>query len=299
MEKIALLGLGTMGSGMGQNLLKTNFSLTVYNRTASKAQLLHSRGAKVAGSPAEAVQEADVVLSMLADDEASRAIWLGENGALQASKKASVLIECGTVTPAWIEELFSAASKRGSALLDAPVTGSRTQAEAGELTFLVGGSEAELERARPILEAMGKKVVHVGPSGSGSRLKLINNFLCGVQLASLAEAIGWIERSGLNQEVAIEALCTGAPGSPMLKTMSQRMLSRDYRVNFLLRLLEKDLRYAQKDAQRSDIPLHTAEVPIQLLKQARNLGFGEEDMSSVIEQFRSGREFGSHGMRSS
>jgi 3-hydroxyisobutyrate dehydrogenase len=126
---------------------------------------------------------------------------------------------------------------------------------------------------------VSKKVIHV-------RLKLINNLLCGVQLASLAEAIGWIERSGLNEELALDALCNGAAGSPLLKTVSQRMRNREYEVNFLLRLLEKDLRYALEDAKQSDIPLHTVEAPIQLLEQARKLGFGEKDMASVVEQFR-------------
>jgi 3-hydroxyisobutyrate dehydrogenase len=243
-------------------------------------------GARVGNSPAEAVQDADVVVSMLADDAASREIWLGKDGALQASRQGAVLVESGTVTPAWIAELLSLATAQGVALLDAPVTGSRPQAEAGELTFLVGGAEDALNSARPVLEAMSKKVIHVGPAGSGSRLKLINNFLCGVQLASLAEAIGWIERSGLNEELALDALCNGAAGSPLLKTISQRMRNRDYQVNFLLRLLEKDLRYALEDAKQSGIPLHTVEAPIQLLEQARKLGFGEKDMASVVEQFR-------------
>jgi 3-hydroxyisobutyrate dehydrogenase len=286
MKKVALLGLGTMGSGMGQNLLKAGFSLSVYNRTASKSLPLQSMGARVGNSPAEAVQDADVVVSMLADDAASREIWLGKDGALQASRQGAVLVESGTVTPAWIAELLSLATAQGVALLDAPVTGSRPQAEAGELTFLVGGAEDALNSARPVLEAMSKKVIHVGPAGSGSRLKLINNFLCGVQLASLAEAIGWIERSGLNEELALDALCNGAAGSPLLKTISQRMRNRDYQVNFLLRLLEKDLRYALEDAKHSGIPLHTVEAPIQLLEQARKLGFGEKDMASVVEQFR-------------
>jgi 3-hydroxyisobutyrate dehydrogenase len=286
MKKVALLGLGTMGSGMGQNLIKAGFSLSVYNRTASKYLPLQSMGARVGNSPAEAVQDADVVISMLSDDAASREIWLGQNGALQASRQGAVLVESGTVTPAWIAELLSLATGQGVALLDAPVTGSRPQAEAGELTFLVGGGEDALNSALPVLEAMSKKVIHVGPAGSGSRLKLINNFLCGVQLASLAEAIGWIERSGLNEEVALDALCNGAAGSPLLKTVSQRMTKREYQVNFLLRLLEKDLRYALEDAKQSGIPLHTVEAPIQLLEQARKLGFGEKDMASVVEQFR-------------
>lgn len=290
MKKIALLGLGTMGSGMGSSILKAGFPLSVYNRTAAKAEPLRSAGATVAASPGEAADDADIVLSMLADDNASRAAWLGPQGALESAKRGRILIESSTITPEWIAELTRESEKRGCVLLDAPVTGSRAQAAAGELTFLVGGPSDALETARPLFEAMGKKIVHLGPSGSGSRLKLINNFLCGVQLTSLAEAIGWIEHAGLNAEVAIETLNAGAPGSPMLKAMSQRMMNRDYRVNFLMRLLEKDLRYAKKDATAASVPLDTADAAIRLLSHAAELGFGEQDMSSVVEQFRSARQ---------
>jgi 3-hydroxyisobutyrate dehydrogenase len=285
--KITLLGIGTMGLGMGRCLLNSGFELTVYNRTASRAEPLSDAGATLAASPADAARDADIILSMLADDDASRSIWLGSEGALQAAPKGSILIESSTVTPAWIAELAEYAKAHGSVLLDAPVTGSRLQAAAGELTFLVGGSADTLEAARPALQAMSRKIVHAGPSGSGARLKLINNFLCGVQLASLAEAIGWMERSGLDTEVSLEALGSGAPGSPLIQGMSQRMMSRDYQVNFFLHLLEKDLKYAKRDAALAGIQIETATAPIQLFGRARELGLGEKDMSSVVEQFRS------------
>ncbi len=133
---------------------------------------------------------------------------------------------------------------------------------------------------------MSKKVIHVGPAGSGSRLKLINNFLCGVQLASLAKPLdGSRDLDSMKRLLWMRSVTVHA-GSPLLKTISQRMTKREYQVNFLLRLLEKDLRYAFEDAKQSGIPLHTVEAPIQLLEQARKLGFGEKDMASVVEQFR-------------
>src|SRR5262249_61273521 len=134
--------------------------------------------------------------------------------------------------------------------LDAPVTGSKSHAAAGELTFLVGGPETALERARPVLEAMSKKIVHVGPTGSGAILKLINNFMCGVQAASLAEALVWIERSGLNPETAVQVLASGAPGSPLVQTVSARMMAHDFTPNFHLSLMRKDLAYASEEASK-------------------------------------------------
>ena len=136
---------------------------------------------------------------------ASRAMWIGENGALVAAKPGAVCIECSTVTVNWARELSAVAGARGCEFLDAPVTGSKTQAAAGELSFLVGGDSGTLEKVRPVLAAMGKAIVHLGPTGSGSLLKLINNFVCGVQVAALAEAVAMIECSGLDRAKAVAA----------------------------------------------------------------------------------------------
>jgi 3-hydroxyisobutyrate dehydrogenase len=222
----------------------------------------------------------------LSDDTASREVWLGSDGALEAAGKGAILIESSTVSPAWIAELAEAASQHGIDLLDAPVTGSRTQAEAGQLSFLVGGSDAALERAAPVLQPMSKDIIHLGPAGSGAKMKLINNFLCGVQVASLAEGLAWIERSGLDREKALTVLKSGAPGSPLLGAISARMVSRNYAVNFLLTLMTKDLLYAQNEAARNNVDLRTAEAARTLFENAIAQGLGNEDMSSVIEPLR-------------
>ena len=285
-DKVAILGLGTMGGGMAANLLKAGFSLTVYNRTAAKAQPLVSGGARLASTPAEAVKDAAFVISMLADDAASREIWMGKNGALEAVDPGAILVESSTVSPAWIAELAALASARGVELMDAPVTGSRMQAEAGQLSFLVGGSERALNAATPVLKAMSKEITHLGPVGSGAKMKLINNFLCGVQIASLAEGLTWIERSGLDREKALAILKSGAPGSPLLSAISARMASHNYEVNFLLKLMAKDLLYAKTEAAHCNVDLTTAEVARSLFESAAAKGYGDSDMSSVIEPLR-------------
>ncbi len=285
-QSVAILGLGTMGGGMAANLLKAGFPLAVYNRTPAKAQALVSSGARLASTPADAAQGASIVISMLADDNASREVWLGKNGALAATAPATILIESSTVSPAWVAELAGRATQHGVELLDAPVTGSKMQAAAGQLSFLVGGSEQALETVRPVLQAMSKEIVPMGPVGNGAKLKLINNFLCGVQVASLAEGLAWIERSGLDREKALAFLKTGAGGSPLIGSISARMVSQIYGVNFLLRLMAKDLLYAQAEAAHCDLELTTAETARKLFELAVAKGFGEEDMASVIEPLR-------------
>ena len=285
-QKVAILGLGTMGAGMAKNLLAAGFPVTVYNRTRAKAEPLAAAGARVAESPADAAHDADVIISMLSEENASRALWSGEQGALAAARAGAVLVESSTVTPKWIAELAGMASARGLVLLDAPVTGSRPQAESAQLIFLVGGDAAALERVRPALAAMSKDIVHLGPSGSGARMKLINNFLAGVQVASLAEALAWIERGGLDREQALKVLKNGAPGSPLVATISARMVEATYDVNFLLSLMDKDLRYAAADAATVGIDLRAASTAETRFSEAMSAGFSEKDMSAVIEPLR-------------
>lgn len=285
-QRVAILGLGTMGMGMAKNLLKAGFAVTAYNRTQAKAAPLAASGARIAGTPAEAASDADVVISMLSDDDASRKTWTGAQGALEGARPGTVLVESSTVTPAWIAELASLAAARNVILLDAPVTGSRLQAEGGQLTFLVGGDAGVLERVRPVLAAMSKEIVHLGPVGSGARMKLINNFLCGVQVASLAEGLAWIERSGLDREQALKVLCNGAPGSPLLNAISARMAAATYDVNFLLSLMRKDLHYAGADAATLGVELRTAKTAEARFEEAAAAGHADKDMSAVIEPLR-------------
>jgi 3-hydroxyisobutyrate dehydrogenase len=284
--KVALLGLGTMGQGMARNLLKAGFPLTVYNRTRSKAELLGKDGALVVDTPGAAAATADVVLAMLADDTASRAAWLDPKGALAAMRPGGVVIECSTLSPDWVSKLDDAARGRGLRMVEAPVTGSRPQAEGGQLKFLVGADTETLEKVAPVLRSMGKEVLHLGTVGSGAQLKLINNYLAAVQAASFAEALAWIERTSLNRETALDFLKKAAPASGILNAMADRMTERTYEVNFLLRLMTKDLRYAHAAAAERGVELSMAETAEVMFRKAQEQGYGERDMSAVVEVVR-------------
>jgi 3-hydroxyisobutyrate dehydrogenase len=283
---IALLGLGIMGSGMANRLLGAGFRLTIYNRTAQKAAPLLERGAKLAPTPREAVTRANIIISMVADDPSSRSVWLGEQGALSGAIPGTVLIESSTLSLPWVKELAAAAAARDCELIDAPVTGSKVQAASGELNFLVGGSPTALEKARVALSVMSRSIVHVGPSGSGALLKLVNNFLCGVQVASLAEAVAWLEKSGADRDQMLQFLINGAGGSPLIKLISERMSRSDFTPNFLLRLMTKDLGYAVEEAKRRSLDLTTGSAAHAVFNQAIASGQGDKDMSAVVEQFR-------------
>jgi len=275
-----------MGSGMAAQLLKAGHALTVYNRTSERAASLGSAGAKVAGSPGDAAEVADVVISMVADDAASRQVWLGKDGVLAKIQPNAIAVECSTLSPGWIRELAHAVNEHRCELLDAPVTGSKVHASAGELQFLVGGNAATLERVRPILKAMSRNIVHLGATGSGALMKLINNYLCGVQAASLAEGLAFLEHSGLDRERALEILNNGAPGSPLVKTISARMTARAYDIHFALHLMHKDLSYATREADTLGVRLNTGRAALKLFEQACEGGWGEKDFSAVVEALR-------------
>ncbi|HEV7609746.1 MAG TPA: NAD(P)-dependent oxidoreductase [Steroidobacteraceae bacterium] len=284
--KISVLGLGIMGAGMARQLIAKGFTVAVWNRDAAKAVPLAAAGARAARSVADATRDADVVLAMLANDEASRSVWLGEAGALAAMRQGAIAIESSTLTVEWIRELSATAQTRGFGFLDAPVTGSKMQAESGALSFLVGGPAELLERVRPVLAAMGGSIAHLGPTGSGAMMKLINNFLCGVQVASLAEAIAMAERSGLDARQAAAVLGAGSPGSPLVKIVAQRMLDRAYEPNFFVPLMAKDLSYARQAFALAGIELKSADAARDRFAAAEKAGFAEKDIASIVELLR-------------
>ena len=285
-SRIAFLGLGIMGGGMARRLLAHGFPLTVFNRNPDKAAPFAAEGARIADSPRAAASGADVIISMVADDTASRGLWLGANGALAGLAPGAVCIECSTLTVGWVRELAAAAAAKKGEFLDAPVTGSKIHAASGELTFLVGVSAAALEKATPALKAMSKAILPLGPVGSGALLKLINNFVAGVQVASFAEAMAMIERGGLDRAKAIEIIAGGAPGSPLVKTIAARMTTPDYTPNFLLRLMAKDLGYAIGEGSKLSLDLVTAAAALREFQQAIDAGHGDKDMAAIVEPLR-------------
>jgi len=283
MMNVAFLGLGVMGTGMALRLVEAGFAVTVWNRNPARTEPLQAAGAGAATSPREAAASADFIISMLADDQASRAVWLGDHGALAGAKRGAVAIECSTLSPAWVQELAGETARCGCAFLDAPVTGSKPQAAAGEVLFLVGGDAHTLERARPVLQPMSRDIVHMGPVASGARMKLINNFMSAVQSVALAEALAFSGACGLGRAAALAVLTNGAPGSPIVKTVGARMMSRDYSVNFLMSLMRKDMAYAIEEARRCGVELRTGAAAAGRFDEAMARGLGDQDFAAVAE----------------
>ena len=284
--RVALLGLGTMGGGMAGRLISAAFPTTVYNRNHEKTLAFSQRGATVAASPRDAASQAEIVISMVADDNASREIWLGDNGAFAGATAGSLLVECSTLTVSWVKELAKAAAECSCDFLDAPVTGSKPQAAAGELLFLAGGTATAVERARLVFGVLGCGVVHLGPVGSGALLKLINNFLCGVQAASMAEALAWMEAGKLDRDKAVAILGEGAPGSPILRRTAERAIKGDFDPAFSLRLMVKDLTYAVEEASHGGLELKSAAAALERFQQALRDGLGDQDFAAVTLPLR-------------
>ena len=280
---VAILGLGIMGSGMAMRLLSANFTLAVYNRSREKAQPLEAAGAFLAATPREAAARAQIIISMVADDNASRDVWLGESGALSGAATNSIVIESSTVSVSWVKTLAAKAVERDCHFLDAPVTGTKPHAATGELLFLVGGSADVIYLARPVFAVLGRDVIHLGPIGSGALMKLVNNFLCGVQAASFAEALALVDAGGLDRAKAISILTGGAPGSGIVKRVAERVTSNEFTPAFALRWMAKDLTYAVEGASGVGVSLPLASSALGIFQQAIAAGHGDEDFAAVTK----------------
>jgi 3-hydroxyisobutyrate dehydrogenase len=292
MARIGFIGLGKMGLGMAGRLLAAGHSLHLFNRTASKAAPLVERGAGLYASAAAACQNADVVIVMVADDQASREVWLGRDGVLARPPKPGALaIECSTLSYDWVAELALAARARGFQYIDAPVTGLPDTAAAGDLTLLVGAEAAELEAARPILAAFSKRTIHFGAVGTGTAYKLIVNLLGAVQIASAAESMALAERAGLDLDVVATALASGQAASPQVIRNTRRMVEgdSDRSVIFTPRLRLKDVDYALRLANKLSLGTPFGSLAADAFRELCNMGRGEENESHVIEVARSRR----------
>src|ERR1700733_4874364 len=214
MAHVAFIGLGRMGHGMAGRYLDAGFTLAVWNRSKAKAEDLIARGARWATSPADAADGADAVVTMVADDEASRTVWLGKDGAAATAKAGTLAIECSTVSYRHALDLSRELRGRGLVYIDSPVTGLPDAAAAGKLTLLVGADAADLEKARPYLAPLSTTIRHFGAVGSGTVYKLINNLMGAIQIAGIAEGLAIAEQAGLDMELVAEALSTGAVASP-------------------------------------------------------------------------------------
>lgn len=286
---LAVIGLGAMGARMARRLIDAGQWVTVYDRTPERAAPLVEAGAAAAPTPRDAAAGADVVISMVTDDAASRAVWDDPaRGALGGLRPGAIAIESSTVTPARIAALASAVGERRATLLDAPVAGSRPQAEAGALIHLVGGPAAAFETARPILGLMGQRALHVGPSGSGAAYKLAVNALFAIQVAAFAEVIGLLEGAGLDRAQGIERLAGLPITSPAVAGVAQLIAAERFEPQFPIALVAKDLRYARDtlEADGRDAPLSEAAAAI--YRRACHRGLGGLNIAGVARLFAPG-----------
>jgi 3-hydroxyisobutyrate dehydrogenase len=245
MRRVAFIGLGRMGHGMAGRFLDAGFSLAVWNRSKEKAEDLIARGAKWATSPDDAAIDADAVVTMVADDEASRSVWLGKNGAAATMKAGTLAIECSTISYAHVLDLSRELDSRGLIYIDCPVTGLPDAAASGKLTLLVGADPADLEKARPFLEPLSSTIRHFGAVGTGTVYKLINNLMGAIQIAGIAEGLAIAEQAGLDMKLVLEAIESGVAASPQVIRHSRRMAARNFAgATFTAALRHKDAAYA-------------------------------------------------------
>jgi len=283
--KIAFLGLGAMGSRMAMNLLNANYNLTVWNRSAEAASAFVEAGATLFETPAEAVAEADIVISMVRDDVASAHVWLDPLvGALAAMKADAIGIESSTLSPDWIKKLGQSFAAKGLPLVEAPVSGSRPQAEAGQLIFIVGGDVKIAEQVTPVLSEMGSVIHHVGDLGSAALVKLSTNTLLGVQVAVIAELIGMLKRNGVDPARAFSVISQTAVCSPYAAGASSGMIAGKFEPLFTTDLVAKDFRYASKAAgDEANAP--TMNAALQVFEAGIKEGLAWQNLTSVVTLF--------------
>ncbi|HGG62946.1 MAG TPA: NAD(P)-dependent oxidoreductase [Rhodobacteraceae bacterium] len=277
MSNITFLGLGAMGSRMAQNLITAGHDVCVWNRTPERCTPLVDAGARTAPTPSKAVDGAEIVISMLTNDEASREVWFGKNGALTGLDPAALTVESSTVSPTYIAELNQALCTRGIAFLDAPVAGSRPQAEAGELVFLVGGAAQDVARFEPVALAMGKAVLHAGKSGQGSVLKMIVNALLAVQTVAIGELLTYADVQGLDPKTALSLLAPTPVMSPAAQMSGAMIVQGQHAPMFPINLLLKDLGYLL--AGRNDLTVMSAVQDA--FKRAKSAGLGDMHITAV------------------
>ncbi|PLW78586.1 NAD(P)-dependent oxidoreductase [Cohaesibacter celericrescens] len=285
MAKIGFMGLGLMGSGMAASLVKAGHDVTVWNRSqGSKCTEIEKLGAKLAPTPEGAAKDADMVISMVADDIASERVWMAEDGALSAAKPGMIAVECSTISHTHVRRLAEEVSKKGAIYIDCPVNGPPADAATGNLVLLVGADPEDLEKARPILEVISKSILHFGAVGTGTGFKLLNNMLGAVHVAAIAEVSHLAQKLELNAETLIAAVESGPCASPhtvrMIRAMAHNKLSEQ--TGLAIGLREKDTRYCMAMAEANMTGLSIGKAAYGWYKEALS-SVAKEDDSAMLQ----------------
>ncbi len=282
-ERIGFVGLGIMGEPMARNVMKAGFPLTVWNRTAAKADALVAEGARMAASPAEVAAASDIVVSCVSDSPDVEAVALGEGGILEGIASGANYIDCSTISPTVAREVAARFATKGAGMLDAPISGGDIGAKAGTLAIMVGGETADFERCKSVLEAMGKTIVHVGPPGSGQVVKLCNQIAGGLNLLAMAEAITLCRSAGVDPERMLQVVSSGAAGSWMLTNLGPRAVAKDYAPGFMVDLMQKDLRLVMEASADLNTPLAGSALVQQIFRVLQARGRGRDGTQAIVD----------------
>ena len=287
--RIAVLGMGTMGAPMAENLVKAGFEVTVHNRTRSREEPLESLGATRADTPADAAKGAEIVLSCVSDTpDVERVLLDSEIGAIQGLAEGGLIIDCSSIAPKATRLIAERFRAKGIGYVDAPVSGGSEGAIHGTLTIMCGGSEVDFERASPVLQVIGSKVTRIGPVGCGQIAKVANQVVISGTFMALGEALTLAYRAGADPEKVVDAIGGGVAGSWILNNRSDKMLNDDYPLGFRLRLHRKDLGIALETAREFQVPVPIASLVATIEDGLIAQGYGDEDMSNLARFIRQG-----------
>ena len=289
--KVGLIGLGLMGQPIGMNLLKAGHTLTVWNRTTSRANELVAMGAKLAMSPKEVAAASEVLLTIVSDPPALESVLWGadgkDSGALAGLKPGSTYIDSSTVSPTLARKIAAACAERKVRFLDAPVTGGDWGAKKGELVFMVGGDAAALKAVEPILGVLGKRWFHLGPNGAGQTVKLAMNMILALQVDALAEALALVTRAGLKGEDLVEVMQSSMARSGVLDIKAPNLLKGEYKPSFPLRLMHKDLGLALELANQIGVALPATAAARETYNYVKGAAREDLDYSAVMKFWKS------------
>lgn len=284
--KVGFIGLGIMGSRMAANLLKKGHELVVHNRTRSKADPIISAGAVWVDTPREVGERVNVLFTMLSKPDAvAEVALLGKHAFLSQMPKGSIWVDCSTVNPSFSKLMAVEARERGIRFIDAPVAGSKVPAEQGQLIFLVGGDKKDVDEVRPLLDAMGKAVFHMGGHGMGSGMKMVNNIMLGQAMAAMSEAITLGHSLGISKEKMFEVLASSPVTAPFLLMKKAKIIEGKYDPEFPLRWMHKDLQLAAETAYETGVAMPVLNVTKEIFALALKNGWGDDDFSAIFKIF--------------
>jgi 2-hydroxy-3-oxopropionate reductase len=281
-ERVGFIGLGIMGMPMARNLMDSGYELTVHNRSPEKAEELGKEGAAVAATPREVAENSDVVITMLPDSPQVREVVAGEDGVLEGISEGALLIDMSTISPVVTEELAEALMEKGASMLDAPVSGGDVGAIEGTLSIMVGGEQADFQRAKPLFEAMGKTITHVGPTGAGQVTKAANQVVVALTIEAVSEALVLGSAGGVSPEKILEVLGGGLASNKVMEVKREKFLSHTFEPGFRSELHHKDLGIALAAGREYGVVLPVTAIVDQMLLSMKRKGWGGEDHSALL-----------------